>query len=222
MNCTEFEVAWVGDDEPERAAAEAHAAECPRCAKIVREDRELLEQAAGWKRSTATPPAGLEQRIEKSLATEGRVEAKVTTLRRPARVRRPVWLWAAAAAVLIIGIAVVAPPFLFEPGESSYEEIIAQAERAQDNYARAIADLERQAENVLARSDDPALSSRDAALLLSYRDRLTHLDSVIAEVQAFLDENPGHKNGHTVLLAAYHEKDELLREIIERSPGETS
>jgi len=222
MNCTEFEVAWVGDDEPERAAAEAHAAECPRCAEIVREDRELLDQTAGWKRSTATPPAGLERRIEESLAAEGRGEAKVATLRRPARVRRPVWLWAAAAAVLIIGIAVVAPPFLFEPGESSYEEIIAQAERAQDNYARAIADLERQAENVLARSDDPALSSRDAALLLSYRDRLTHLDSVIAEVQAFLDENPGHKNGHTVLLAVYHEKDELLREIIERSPGETS
>jgi hypothetical protein len=53
-------------------------------------------------------------------------------------------------------------------------------------------------------------------------DRLTHLDSVIAEVQSFLDENPGHARGHTVLLAAYREKDQLLREILELSPGETS
>jgi hypothetical protein len=211
MNCSEFELAWVSDDESERSDAEAHAATCPRCAEIVREDRELLEQAAGWKNAATALPAGLERRIADRLAVE-----------RPTTRRRPVWLWAAAAAIVITGIMLVGRSFLPTHDASPHEVAIAEVEAAKESYARAIAQLERQAEDVLARSADPAVSSRDAALLLNYRDRLTHLDSVIAEVQAFLDENPGHKNGHTVLLAAYREKDELLREILEFSPGETS
>ena len=101
-------------------------------------------------------------------------------------------------------------------------EAVLQVEQAQQDYARAIADLERRADDVLARAEDPELDMNDAALLLNYRDRLTHLDSVIDEVQAFLAEHPGHARGHTVLLAAYDEKDQLLREILEFSPGESS
>ena len=123
---------------------------------------------------------------------------------------------------MILGVTIVTRQVPVAPPVEDYESAIAQVENAQRDYVQAIAQLEQQAAQVLARSEDPALSSRDAALLLNYRDRLAHLDSVIAEVQAFLDESPGHARGHTVLLAAYVEKDELLREILAFSPGEMS
>jgi len=222
MNCNEFELAWVGDDESQRAAALEHAANCARCAEVVRADRELLERAAAWKRSATAPPAELERRIAASLSTEGWIaEARDRAPGRP-KSHRSVWFWAAAAAAVILGIMFLPRPGVLQPEGDPYEEVIAQVDSAQRNYVRAIAELERQAAQVLARSEDPALDSRDAALLLNHRDRLAHLDSVIAEVQAFLEENPGHGRGHTVLLAAYVEKDELLREIIEFSSGEKS
>ena len=43
-----------------------------------------------------------------------------------------------------------------------------------------------------------------------------------AEVQGFLGENPGHSGGHTVLLAAYKEKSEVLQEVIDLQLGEVS
>ena len=59
-------------------------------------------------------------------------------------------------------------------------------------------------------------------ILLTYRDRLANLDAVIAEVHGFLGESPGHSGGHTVLLAAYKEKSEVLQEIIDLQLGEIS
>ena len=67
---------------------------------------------------------------------------------------------------------------------------------------------------MLERAGDPSVSPAQASVLLGYGQRLRHLDSVIAEVNEFLGENPGHTGGHTVLLAAYREKDEVLREVI--------
>ena len=139
-----------------------------------------------------------------------------------ARKRTTTWAWVAAAAVVILGMALLIQRPWLETEEGTYADAVRQVEQAQHDYARAIAGLEQRAGDVLARAGDPALDSRDAAMLLNYRDRLTHLDSVIAEVQSFLDEHPGHSRGHTVLLAAYEEKDTLLREILELSPGETS
>ena len=48
------------------------------------------------------------------------------------------------------------------------------------------------------------------------------LDSVIAEVQGFLEENPGHAGGDTVLLAAFQEKQQVLGEVLELRLGESS
>jgi hypothetical protein len=223
MDCRQFELAWVGDDAKERQAAERHAAGCPRCAETVREDRELLEAVVEWKESATGPNDDLGRRIAAALTKEGLIESDAMR-QAPRRVfpRSATWAWVAAAAVVILGVTASIQRPWFDTGGGAYEEAVRQVERAQHDYARAIAGLEIQAGEVLARADDPALDSRDAALLLNYRDRLIHLDSVIAEVQAFLDEHPGHTRGHTVLLAAYEEKDQLLREILELSPGETS
>ena len=224
MDCRQFELAWVSDDHDERQAAERHAEGCPRCAETVREDRELLQAVVDWKESATGPNDELGRRIAATLAEEGLIESN-SARTAPGRTSRKIattWAWIAAAAVIILGVtALVQRPWI-ETGGDTYQEAVRQVEQAQHDYAKAIAGLERQAGDVLARADNPALDSQDAALLLNYRDRLTHLDSVIAEVRSFLDENPGHARGHTVLLAAYEEKNQLLREILELSTGETS
>jgi hypothetical protein len=224
MDCREFELAWVSDDKDERQAAQLHADDCPDCAETVRADRELLDAVVRWKESAHGPSDQLGRRIATALAEEGLVESESTrpTADRASRKRTATWSWVAAAAVVILGMAVLVQRPWVETDEEAYANAVRQADQAQHDYAQAIAGLERQAGEVLARADDPALDARDAAMLLNYRDRLTHLDSVIAEVQSFLDEHPGHSRGHTVLLAAFEEKDQLLREILELSPGETS
>ena len=72
---------------------------------------------------------------------------------------------------------------------------------------------------MLARAGDPALPPREAQLLLSYRDRLRFLDRTVAEVDGFLAQNPNHAQARTVLLAAYVEKTEVLREVLALEPA---
>jgi hypothetical protein len=224
MDCREFELAWVGDDEHERRRAADHAAVCPGCAETVRADRALLDAVAQWKESAPGPSEIRGHRIAAALVEKGWIDGEPALSRSGPQRRRAVaaGIWVAAAAVILLGVTILLQRPGTETEEGSMAEAVRQVERAQQDYARAIAGLERRADEVLARAEDPELDMNDAALLLNYRDRLTHLDSVIDEVQAFLDEHPGHARGHTVLLAAYEEKDQLLREILELSPGESS
>jgi len=102
------------------------------------------------------------------------------------------------------------------------ERALQEAETSRTRYVEAIAELERQTKPLLARAGDPALDAEKAALLLRYRDRLTHLDSVLEEVQTFLEEHPGHARAHAVLLAAYEEKKEVLVEVLSLDRGDAS
>ena len=136
--------------------------------------------------------------------------------------------------VVQLGTALLAAALLAVVSTALYEVLLApgppgelaglmrEADAAQRSYARAIAQLERQARPVLARAGDPVVASREASILMAYRDRLSHLDAVIAEVRGFLEENPGHSGGHTLLLAAYREKDEVLREVLSLPRGDRS
>jgi hypothetical protein len=145
--------------------------------------------------------------------------------RRDARERRPSILarsapWLAAAAGIALAAGLLLRSELFRPGGAApagpllVEQALHGAEVAEVAHARAIAELERAAAPVLARAGDPALPPREAALLLSYRDRLRFLDRTVAEVDAFLAENPNHAKARTVLLAAYVEKTEVLRQVL--------
>jgi hypothetical protein len=98
--------------------------------------------------------------------------------------------------------------------------IAGDVERLRGEYLAAIARLEAQAGVVLAASDDPALPPERADVLNAYRDRLAHLDAVIADVEGFLDRHAGHGGGHTVLLAALEEKGQLLQEVLDLPAGD--
>lgn len=228
-DCRDFARLLVADDPAEQARAREHAAGCAECAVRLRDYAALDAAAARWRAAAPAPPAELEARIRRSLAT---TPAPVAARRAPAPVLpfapRPVpapslggrvapWLAAVAGIVLAAGLLLRSQ--LFErpaapPSALLVEQALREAEVAEAAHARAIAQLEQAAAPVLARAEDPALPPREAAMLLAYRDRLRFLDRTVAEVDAFLAENPNHAKARTVLLAAYVEKTEVLREVL--------
>jgi len=211
MNCEQFSRAWVGDDPTELAIAEAHRLECADCAAIAQGDLELARHVADWKAATPGPALDLERRIASVLPRPQSGPSVGTTH----------GIWAIAAA-LLLGATIMIGTRWLPSNDTTLEQALRDADRIQHQYIKVIATLQVEAERVLGRASDTSLASRHASRLLAYRDQLTHLDSVIAEVRQFLDENPGHSGGHTVLLAACKEKTELLREIIELPVGESS
>jgi len=233
MTCSEFDVLIVSD-VAEAAALRDHASGCPRCAEILAGQAELLREVETWKESTPAPPPQLEQRILQAAARQAqpamqeeaqeqrRPQAPKQT-RAPGRLlwfpRRHSYAWGAIAATLILAALLVArtAPWAQAPQEANrllVAEALNDAVRAEREHARAIARLEQAVAPILAQSEDPSLAASKAAILIAYRDRLAFLDSTIAEVEGFLDNNPSHSGGRTVLLAAYTEKTEVLSQII--------
>jgi hypothetical protein len=234
MICSEFDLLIVSDESEVAAALRDHASGCPRCAEILAGQAELLREVDVWKDSTPAPPPQLEQRILRAAARQGRrvthEEAQAQKdaqgperTSAPGRLlwfpKRHLYAWGAIAATLILAALLVArtAPWTQAPQQASrllVAEALKEAVRAERDHARAIARLEQAATPILARSEDPSLAASKAAILIAYRDRLAYLDSTIAEVEGFLDNNPSHSGGRTVLLAAYTEKTEVLSQII--------
>jgi hypothetical protein len=237
MTCSEFDLLFVSDEPEAATALRDHASGCPRCAEILAGQAELSQEVEAWKESTPAPPPQLEQRILHAArqAQQARHEEEqeqgqeLEQAQGPARTRAPgrllrfpprhSYAWGAIAATLILAALLVArtAPWARAPQEANrllVAEALKEAVRAERDHARAIARLEQAATPILARSEDPSLTASKAAVLIAYRDRLAYLDSTIAEVEGFLDNNPSHSGGRTVLLAAYTEKTEVLSRII--------
>jgi len=223
MNCRGFRQALLEDDVV-REPLERHAHRCEPCASLLAAQDRLATAVARWKVPGPELPAGLEERIAAAIETESSSKPGSELGRRFAGKSALPTRWRlAAAAVLAIGAALTAFSVMREtvPGPG-IEAAVLSVERAGHDYRVAIAQLEGRARERLSRAGDPALPPQQAAILLAYRDRLTHLDEVIDEVRTFLDESPGHAGGHTVLLAAYEEKAEVLEELLELPLGESS
>jgi hypothetical protein len=239
MTCSEFDLLLVSDEPEAITALRDHASGCPRCAEILEGQTTLLREVEAWKESTPAPPPHLEQRILQAATQEAQEARQVAfrgeheqqheqapemvETREPGRLLqfplRPSYAWVAIAATLILATLLVTrtTPWVQAPREANrllVAEALKDAERAERDHARAIARLEQAAGPILARSEDPGLTASKAAVLIAYRDRLAYLDSTIAEIEGFLDNNPSHSGGRTVLLAAYTEKSEVLSQII--------
>ena len=224
MTCSEFDTLFVSDEPEAATALRDHASGCARCAEILAGHADLLREVETWKESTPAPPPQLENRILQAAAQQTRqARYEKEQERAPARLfrfpLRPSYAWGAIAATLILAALLVArtAPWAQAPQEANrllVAEALKDAVRAERDHARAIARLEQAAAPILGRSVDPSLTASKAAVLIAYRDRLAFLDSTIAEVEGFLDSNPSHSGGRTVLLAAYTEKTEVLSQII--------
>jgi hypothetical protein len=168
-----------------------------------------------WKEAAPPLEPHFERRVLAALRKEAVPSPFMTRLYRPA-------LLAASLAALVFGAYFVARAggWIREaPGRSSGTMLIAydalgEVREAEEAHRRALVRLQSAAQPILARADDPAASAREAALLLSYRDRLRYLDSTIAEIVERVDENPYNAKGRAVLLAAYSEKADILRDVL--------
>ena len=211
LSCREVRSALL-EQPPWDSRVERHTDSCAGCRELLERDLRVLEAASAWRDEGPAPPVALRARIESRLSSESDAASRPVASR-----GRLLWLGAAAAIlVLSMGLAVRT----LAPAGDGLEAALTRVAEAQKEYVEAIAGLEREASAVLARAGDPGTSPRQAAILIGYRDRLAHLDSVIAEVDGFLTDNAGHSGGHTVLLAAYKEKSEVLQEVLDLETGE--
>ena len=224
MSCADLELLLASDDPRDRSAAAAHAAGCAACAARLRFGERLAGEAAAWRDTLVAPPPALEGRVLAAARRARPAPAGLDASFAPRRARRATGrfpAWAALAAAAAFGFAVLGLSFRGPaPGTASGGRILlvadalAAAEEAEHAHAAAIAQLAAAAEPVLARSSDPATPARDAALLLAYRDRLRYLDRTIGEIQGHLARNEGNPTARALLLAAYTEKTDVLREVL--------
>jgi hypothetical protein len=133
----------------------------------------------------------------------------------------------AAAAILLVGFGVggLVVRTQTRSAPSSTEggllpaDALAEVRSAEKSHAEAISRLEATALPILAAATDPAVSPRDAALLVGYRNRLRSVDRSIEGMRTYLESNPYHARVRAALLKSYGEKSELLREIVAMRRG---
>jgi len=208
-----------------------------------RNDDELQGLVDEWKASTPAPPAHLEDRILRAVRAAREEDqlggadskrrtpagerdndhrgAEIIPWHRPAAWPRPVWAAAGAlAALLVVGSVLTVRAAFFIPVAPQQAErllvvdALRDAEAAEREHALAIARLEEITRPILAKADDPEFPAADAARLMALGNQLRFLDSTIAEVNDFLQNNPGHPAARTTLLTAYSQKTDVLRDVI--------
>lgn len=151
-----------------------------------------------------------------SIASQMREESRALTIR-PRSLR---WAGLAAAAALVLAASAAswlawraAPP---QPPAASLDassdrlltdEALAEVERSEAQYTRAIEELSRLAA--------PKLAMPEAPLLLSLRDRLMTIDEAIDEARMQIDVNPFNAQLRRQLLFIYQEKRRTLEQVQE-------
>ena len=217
MSCAQFELWIVSDDPQEQCAAEEHARTCRRCGTILAGQQQLSSEIRDW-RDTVEAPPGLETKVVEVLGHQGS-QAKVRPFRSfVSRTSGPL-VWAVAAS-LVLGFGLAWLLFQVTPRAPQtasrllIEEALELAESAEREHPKAIARLEVAAAPILAGAHDLDMQAHQAARLMEYSDRLAYLDSTIDEIQGYVASNPGQARARTLLLAAYKQKTQVLREVV--------
>jgi len=173
--------------------ARAHAERCEACrmqmylwTEISRVAPQLHQE---WESEQLWP------RIRERLALEPE--------RHPAR--RPWWVLAVAATVMLAAILTVprqsAPP---ASRELLTDAALQEVQRAEAAYDRSIANL--------AAVAGPELEQSPSPLAAAYREKLTMLDSAIAELKSTAAQNQHNAYLRTELASLYSEKKKTLQE----------
>jgi hypothetical protein len=195
---------------------------------LLDEHGELMASISAWK-TEAQAPAVLRERIleqvrDREAIADEPAPSPVLEIARSDRFTWRVrsWQGALAVAATLVVVTLATRTVVYEPvvistsGRLVVSNALAAAHEAEQRHAEAIADLQRAADPILNRAHDPQTGAAEAALLLAYRDRISAIDSAIAEVNSYLDENPGLASARTVLLAAYIDKTRILEEVLGR------
>jgi hypothetical protein len=218
ITCKDRERIFLDGSAEEWAGLELHAASCAKCAEEVRAWKDL-SVAAEELRDYQESPA-FWTRIETALAEE----AKQSQTRRSWLERSSFWrtvpmVWQTAMAGALVLLMAVTAGYLYlgprsgkgDPNNPLLKDrTLAEVERTERDYMKAI--------DKLASEAKPQLDAPDSPLMSSYREKLIMLDSAIDELRMQAGQNPSNAHLRYQLLAMYREKQETLQEVLETKP----
>jgi hypothetical protein len=175
----------------------AHAEGCAACRQQLYLWDEISRLAPGLHEEWESP--FLWPRIQANLAAE------------PTHRRTPWWRWALAAAALAI-LAVMLQPW--RSGKSNNpafltERALQEVQLAEAAYARSIEKLSALAAQNLADASSPTAAA--------YRERLTMLDSGIAELKITVETNRYNTYLQRELASLYRQKQQTLQEWLQNA-----
>jgi len=180
----------------------AHAEHCAACSEQLYLWSEISRLAPGLHEEWESP--FLWSRIEANLESE------------PARHKAVQWTpwlrWALAAAGVILLAAAMLQPW--QKGKSSDREFLTESalqevQQAEKAYARSIEKLSAVASQNLDRSSSP--------MAAAYREKLTLLDSGIAELKATVENNRYNTYLQIELASLYRQKQQTLQEWLQNA-----
>jgi hypothetical protein len=218
ITCQDRERVLLDGSKEQWAALQLHAESCAACALEVRAWKALSLAAAELRNYQESP--ALWSRIETALA----LQAKGSGLRKTWRERLSLWRcvplgWQTAlVAALVLLIAFGAGRIDWHsrsgPSEASNpllkDGTLAEVERTERDYRKAIDKLATQAK--------APLHAPDSTLMANYREKLILLDGAIEELRIEAARNPSNAHLRYQLLAMYQEKQETLQEVLETKP----
>jgi hypothetical protein len=214
IDCSDRERIFLDGTPEEWTALEAHAATCAPCREELAAWKSLSVTAQDLHRQWESP--SLWPRIEQALRAEAR---------RPRSSWWHCWLrglngvsfeWqTAVAGLLLCALTGAAVWITWQPREKKIpadqalfsNRTVREVERAEAAYEQAIDKLDAEARPELR---DPA-----TPLLAGYREKLSVLDSAIAELKSQASINPGNGHLRRQLLAMYQEKQDTLEQVLE-------
>ncbi|MGA2300462.1 MAG: hypothetical protein ABSG77_07180 [Candidatus Acidiferrum sp.] len=215
ITCKDRERIFLDGSAEEWAGLEFHAASCAECAEELQAWK-ALSAAAQELRDYQESPA-LWSRIETALAQQA--EQSVigrSWLERLAFWRNVPMVWQTAMAGALALLMAVTAGYLYlqsGPGNGDAyspllkDRTLAEVERSERDYMKAI--------DKLAAEAKPQLDTPASPLMASYNEKLIMLDSAIDELRMQAGQNPSNAHLRYQLLAMYQEKKVTLQDVLE-------
>ena len=218
IKCEDRERIFLDGSAAQWAGLELHAASCAECAKELSAWKALSVAAAELRddRESLT----LWPRIAQALAQGG----KTSVVRSPWLERLSFWRthsmgWQTALLGTGVLLMALTAGYIYvhtRPAVSDAhnpllkDRALAEVERTERDYMKAIDKLASQAK--------PQLDTTDSPLMANYREKLIMLDSAIDELRMQAGQNPSNAHLRYELLAMYREKQATLQEVLESKP----
>lgn len=206
MTCDRY-AAWQ-TDRLDEVSFKRHMLECDSCQQATAQDARLVQLARELPRPDKAPR--LWDRIEQTLSAET-LSAETLSAGAPASRRRSVWIYGAAA-TLVVGLGLSAAWVTSDDTPAVTPNLYTSAalEKVRDSEREHLAAIE-----ALSRVADARIERLDLELMVLYRDKIQTIDTQIARCLQALERNPANSHIHRYLFLALQDKKETLQEVLQ-------
>ena len=184
-----------------------HAASCSTCLEALKLDEDVMSLAKSLRQHIEAPRLWnrIEESILEEMAEKHRLGERLKAKKSFGRLLR----FSPALIVFILAVW-IGLYFILENRTPSSglmaQKTLARVEKKEQEYIKAIQDLEKQAL--------PKMADMDLKLVFLYRDRLETIDAQIKQCQEALSFNPANAHIRRYLMMALNDKKEILVEIL--------